>query len=70
MKERDILYEVDDRWVMYENGLYFVMKSGITHSKSEETAYKDISLAIARAKYLASRDKQNLTPTATVIRLS
>jgi len=57
MKECDIVHEVGNFWVLSKKGLYFVMKSGITHSVSETTSYNDKSLAIARAEYMNKRNK-------------
>lgn len=58
MKEKDILHENGQFWVTCIRGLYYVMKSGITHSTSEPTAYADLSLAIARCNYQAKRSNK------------
>jgi hypothetical protein len=55
MSEKDILYENGDFWVMKSQGYYYVMKNGLTHAISENTAYADLSIAKARVDYLARR---------------
>lgn len=57
MKESDILHEVGSYWVMKHKGAYVVMKNGLTPSTSiDDVGYQDLSIAIARANYLAKRD--------------
>lgn len=62
MKMSDILHENGKFWVLRDNykgqETYTVMKSGITHSEScDDVTYPDLSIAIARCDYLASRNK-------------
>lgn len=54
-KEKDIMHENGKYWVLNDKGVYCVMISGFTHAKSD-SAYRSLSLAIARCDYLASRD--------------
>jgi len=59
MKESDILYEVGNYWITNEGTKqkpsFHVWKMGVTHSVSD-SAYSDLSLAIARANYLNKRN--------------
>jgi hypothetical protein len=60
MRESDILHENGKFWVLKDKHkgkqTYTVMKIGITHSESvDDVTYPDLSLAIARCNYLASR---------------
>jgi hypothetical protein len=60
MKSSDILYEIGNFWVLkdkHKNKTTFtVMKNKLTHSESvDDVTYPDVSLAIARAKYLHSK---------------
>lgn len=52
MKERDIIYENGQYWVMKYKDLYYVMKTGFTHSTSDDTAYKELDIAITYVDYL------------------
>ncbi len=58
MRESDIMHERGSFWVGRErrNGgvQYTVYKTGFTHSVSD-SAYLDLSIAIARCDYLAKR---------------
>lgn len=62
MRESDILHEVGSYWVGRDRELraYVVYKIGLTHSTSD-SAYglnsDGLSIAIARANYLAKRDE-------------
>lgn len=53
MKEKDILCQHGNYWVMKHKGIFYVMKEGVTHSESIE-AFADYSLAEAYAKYKGS----------------
>ncbi len=61
MRESDIKYKNGKYFVLKDKqqSAYFVMKGGITHSESD-SAYSlnedGLSIAIARCKYLASRN--------------
>lgn len=57
MKESDILFECGDYWVMKDKGIFYTMKSGITHSESI-CAFDNLSLAEAYAKYLGIRKQK------------
>jgi len=53
MKEKDIVHENGPYWVWKKSDSEFhAMVSGITHSISD-SAYSDVSLAIARVDYFA-----------------
>lgn len=53
MKEKDILYENGNFWVVKYKNLFHVMKNTNTHAIGEEVAYEDFSVACARCDYLA-----------------
>lgn len=56
VKVSDIIHETGSFWVAKQRELYFVMKTGVTHSESiGECAWKDKSLAIAYCNYQAKR---------------
>lgn len=60
MRESDIVYEAGPYWVARDRdyNCYTVYKTGVTHSKADCGFPLDndgLSLAICRAKYLASR---------------
>lgn len=54
-KEKDIMHENGEYWVLNDEGVYYVMTSGFTHAKAD-SAYASLYLAIARCDYLASRN--------------
>ena len=58
MKEKDIIHENGDYWVLRERDAYYVMQTGVTHSTSDSAYSPDDdgkSIAIARCNYLARR---------------
>lgn len=57
MKEKSILHEIGNYWVSKKDDLFLVFRSEITHSVSvDNVGYSDLSLAVARANYLANRE--------------
>ena len=60
MRESDIKHETGAFWVLDNKTSYVVMRIGITHSTSD-SAYEytpdGLSIAIARANYLANKVK-------------
>lgn len=57
-KEKDIMHENGNVWVLRENEAYTVMVSGITHSISDSSYHPNddgLSLAKARCDYLARK---------------
>ena len=54
LTESNIVHEVGNFWVCAEDGAFTVYKIGITHSVAD-SAYNDLSLAVARANYLNKR---------------
>ncbi len=59
MQERDIMHETGNYWVARDANAYTVFKAGATHSTSDSAYAKTpdgLSIAIARADYLAKRD--------------
>jgi len=58
MKEKDIVYDLGSAWVGKQKDAYVVFITGITHSTSD-SAYAltedGLSIAVARAKYLAGK---------------
>ena len=54
IREKDIMHENGKFWVLRRDGVFYVMVSGVTFSQSD-SAYDDLSLAISRCDYLASR---------------
>ena len=58
MKEKDIVYDLGSVWVGKQKNGYVVFITGITHSTSD-SAYAltedGLSIAVARAKYLAGK---------------
>lgn len=61
LKEKDIVHENGDFWVLKDRDRYTVFKCGITHSTAD-SAYPlgedGLSLAKARCDYLAKRASQ------------
>ena len=58
MRESDIVFEVGKFWVLKSKHGYTVMRAGVTHSTPDSTYALNpdgLSIAVARAKYLASR---------------
>lgn len=63
MRESDIMHENGNFWVARGPKSYIVFKAGITHSVSDSAYEKTadgLSIAIARANYLAKRDQSRL----------
>lgn len=60
MTEDDILHERNGYWVKNDRRsgkqIFTVMRSGLTHSVSD-SSYDDLSLAIARCDYLATKPR-------------
>lgn len=59
VKESDIMFESGSYWVCRDKSAYVVFKNGATHSTSDSAYAKTddgLSIAIARAKYLAKRE--------------
>ena len=54
IKVKDIIHENGEFWVLKQNGVFYVMVSGVTCSSSD-SAYDDADLAISRCDYLARR---------------
>jgi hypothetical protein len=55
-KEKDIMLEFGAYWVLKTKQAYTVLKAGLTHSKPDSSYALNpdgLSIAIARAKYLA-----------------
>ena len=60
MKESDIVFEDGRYWVYRAKTSYDVMKNKGTHSELDSAYAPDedgLSIAVARCKYLARRDK-------------
>lgn len=58
IKEKDIMHETADYWVLSKDKAYHVMMRGVTHSTSESSyAFNPdgLSIAIARCNYLQKR---------------
>jgi len=58
LRESDIMHESGAFWVCRDRDRYTVLRAGVTHSVSDSAYAKTpdgLSLAIARAKYLAKR---------------
>lgn len=58
LREREIVHEAGDYWVLDAGDSYAVMRIGVTHSVSESAYSHDLdglSIAVARCNYLASR---------------
>lgn len=63
LREKDIKHEIGDFWVADEGDSYVVYKQGGTHSASDSAYPHDedgLSIAIARANYLAKRKGQGM----------
>lgn len=54
IKEKDIVHENGNFWVLKSGNEYHVMRSGLTHSTGD-SAYDSLDLAVARCNYLAKR---------------
>ncbi len=57
-REQDIVFDAGDAWVLKKRDAYVVFKTHLTHSESDSAYALDgdgLSLAIARATYLARR---------------
>ena len=59
MKELDILHEVGPYWITKTKHGFEIYKNGLTHSTGIGEAYPDLSVAIARANYLARKVAAN-----------
>lgn len=69
MTERDIVHENGPAWVLDDrkHGCYTVFLAGVTHSVSDSAYAHDedgLSIAVARADYLALRRAQQLREPA------
>lgn len=67
-KLSDVVYECGDVWVLRDTKqqAYVVFRSGVTHATSDSAYSLDddgLSLAAARAKYLGSKQKCELSTT-------
>ena len=61
-RESDILHEAGAYWVCRDRDAYTVYKNGVTHSTADSAYAKTadgLSIAIARANYLAKRANQH-----------
>jgi hypothetical protein len=59
-KEKDIVHESGEYWILDTGASYAVMKQGITHSETDSVYARDqdgLSIAFARCSYLANKDK-------------
>lgn len=54
-KENQIKHENGNFWVLEERKTFTVFRNGFTHATSD-SAYDDLSLAVARCNYLAKRE--------------
>ena len=54
IKVKDIVHANGKFWVLKQNGVFYVMVSGVTCSNSD-SAYDNADLAIRRCDYLAQR---------------
>jgi len=64
LRARDIIHENGNMWVLRGKEAYYVMVTGITHSKSESAYSPDddgLSIAVARCNYLATRNIKSLS---------
>jgi hypothetical protein len=63
MTERDILLDLGTYWVGRTKGSYTVYRTGLTHSTPDSSYAPDadgLSIAIARAEYLARKHRSPL----------
>lgn len=65
----DIKHENGKYWVLEKRGIFYVMISGVTCATSD-SAYDDLSLAVARCDYLARRASCNSVRPTMVPRIS
>lgn len=63
-RESDIVHQNGIFWVLRRNGIYHVMRDGVT-AASSESSYREPSLAIARCNYLAKGDYHQLEANRT-----